>query len=86
MKDLNKTNLFEFSKDMQNPVRGILKIVCDAMVEKGYDPVNQLVGYIISGDPTFVTSHKNARAIIHRLDRDDIMEELVEFYIKSLES
>jgi len=84
MKDFDKTVTFSFSKDMDNPVRGILKLVCDAMREKGYDPLNQIMGYIVSGDPTYITSHNNARALIHRLDRDELLEEFVAFYINSL--
>ena len=53
--------------------------------EKGYDPVSQIVGYIISGDPTYITGHNNARHLIRRLERDEIMEELVRFYLFSLD-
>ena len=84
MKDIDKTVTFSFNKDVDNTVRGILKLVCAAMKEKGYDPLNQLMGYIVSGDPTYITSHNNARALIHRLDRDELLEEFVSFYIDSL--
>ncbi len=59
----------------------VMKEVYDAMKEKGYDPLCQLVGYVMSGDPTYVTSHKNARSMITRLERDEIIEELFSFYI-----
>ena len=54
------------------------------MEEKGYDPINQIVGYIISGDPTYITSHKNARSIIKRIERDELLEEFVGQYIEEL--
>ena len=73
-------------KDLENPVRGIIRVVCDAMHEKGYDPVNQLIGYIVSGDPTYITGYKNARALIAAVDRDEILEEFVSHYIKSLDN
>ena len=53
------------------------------MTEKGYNPVNQIVGYIISGDPTYITSHKNARSMIMKVERDEIVEELLREYIRS---
>ena len=75
---------FVFDKDMESPVRGVIKLVCDAMKEKGYDPMNQLVGYIISGDPTYITSHNGARRLLSGLDRDEILEEIVSRYIDTL--
>ena len=84
MKVSDKTTTFSFSKDVENPVRGIIKLVCDAMRQKGYDPLNQLVGYIISGDPTYITSHNGARKLITRLDRDELLEEFISNYIKRL--
>jgi len=85
MKKLDHTTTFVLSKDLENPARGIIKLVCDAMVEKGYDPLNQLVGYILSGDPIYITSHNGARNLLTRLDRDEILEEIVSNYIKTLE-
>lgn len=58
-----------------------LTVVYDALKEKGYDPINQIVGYIISEDPTYITTHKNARAIISRMDRDEILEVLLKSYL-----
>lgn len=62
-------------------VREVIKEVCAALEDKGYNPVNQIIGYIMSGDPTYITSHKNARYLITRIDRDEIIEELLESYI-----
>lgn len=63
-------------------VRLILREVCKALGEKGYDPLDQIVGYLLSGDPAYVTNHKNARVLIRRLERDQILEELVRFYLE----
>ena len=72
-------------KDMDNPARGLIKLACDAMQQKGYDPLNQLVGYILSGDPTYITSFNGARSLLTRLDRDELLEEIVSQYIENLE-
>ena len=64
-------------------VKDILDAVYDAMAEKGYNPVNQIVGYIMSGDPTYITSHKNARSMIMKVERDELVEELLKEYIKN---
>lgn len=85
MKNIDHTTTFELAKDLENPVRGIIKLVADAMREKGYDPLNQFVGYILSGDPTYITSHNGARKLLMRLDRDELLEEIVSTYIKTLE-
>lgn len=85
MKKLDQTTTFVLSKDIENPARGIIKLACDAMEEKGYDPLNQLVGYITSGDPTYITSHNGARKLMTRLDRDELLEEIVSEYIRHLE-
>ena len=84
MKSNDQTTTFVLSKDMENPVRGIIKLACDAMREKGYDPLNQLVGYIVSGDPTYITSHNGARKLITRIDRDELLEEIIANYIATL--
>ncbi len=65
----------------QKSAAEILDAVYDAMREKGYDPVNQIVGYLLSGDPTYITSHNNARYMILRIKRDELIEELVRFYL-----
>ena len=76
---------FQFDVDRSQVVRQIMSEVYQALKEKGYDPVSQIVGYIISGDPTYITGHNNARHLIRRLERDEIMEELVRFYLFSLD-
>lgn len=68
-------------QDSGNQARDILLYVYDALQAKGYDPITQLVGYIISGDPTYITSYNSARSMICRLERDEILEELVRFYL-----
>ena len=60
----------------------VLSEVYQALTEKGYDPINQIVGYIMSGDPTYITSHNNARYMILRMERDELIEELVRFYVE----
>jgi len=65
-------------------VREIIAAVFDALKVKGYNPMSQLVGYILSGDPTYITNYNNARSIISRVERDEILEELVKSYIKEL--
>ena len=85
MRDNSETTKFVFAKDIdENPMRGVIIVVCDAMREKGYDPLNQLVGYIISGDPTYITSHNGARKLLLHVDRDELLEEIVGHYIKDL--
>lgn len=64
-------------------MKEILDTVYNAMTEKGYNPVNQIVGYIMSGDPTYITSHKNARSMIMKVERDELVEELLKEYIKN---
>lgn len=61
----------------------VLKRVYDALVEKGYNPVNQIVGYIMSGDPTYITSYKNARSLIMKVERDELLEELMANYVET---
>ncbi len=75
------TKYFDSLKNSDNMVREVIKEVCAALEDKGYNPVNQIIGYIMSGDPTYITSHKNARYLITRIDRDEIIEELLESYI-----
>ena len=75
----NETMQFSIPRD-KSTAKEVLMSVYSAMREKGYDPVNQIVGYLISGDPTYITSHNNARYRIRTLERDDLVEELVRFY------
>ena len=80
-----KTTKFTSSRSELTP-REVLMTVYAAMKEKGYDPVNQIVGYLLSGDPTYITSYNQARSLIRRLERDEILEELVRSYVQNLES
>lgn len=81
-KNLNETMQFDgLSKELDNEAKRIILTVYDALKEKGYNPVNQIVGYILSGDPTYITSFNNARVLIRKLERDELLEELVENYI-----
>mgnify|MGYP002508811566 CR=1 FL=1 len=78
MDNLHETQFFDsVDKEVQNEAKNILLNVSEALKEKGYNPVNQIVGYILSGDPTYITSHKNARSLIRKLERDELLEEVV---------
>ena len=77
----NNTQFFHVVKEQEYDVASILKDVYEALTEKGYNPVNQIVGYIMSGDPTYITSHKNARSLIMKVERDEILGVLFENYI-----
>lgn len=79
----NNTQYFKVEKEQPLEIHDILKEVYAALKEKGYNPVNQIVGYIMSGDPTYITSHKNARSLIMKAERDEIMETLLENYIET---
>ena len=77
------TQFVEVVKDNNLPVSDILAQVSTALSEKGYNPVSQIVGYVISGDPTYITSYKNARSLIMKAERDEIIEVLLENYIET---
>lgn len=83
MADIYNTQYFNVDADPETRVKKVLELVYVAMTEKGYNPVNQIVGYIISGDPTYITSHKNARSMIMKVERDEIVEELLKEYIRN---
>ena len=84
MADINNTQYFkEVAVAPKIEVGDVLKKVYEALNEKGYNPVNQLVGYIMSGDPTYITDHNNARSMIMKVERDELVEELMENYIES---
>lgn len=83
MLDPNKTIQFSLKDDSEEATRQILVAVYDALVEKGYNPINQIVGYILSEDPTYITTHNNARSLIRRLDRDELLQDLLKEYLKS---
>ncbi len=78
----DETMMFQFGKN-ENKAEQVILAACSAMKEKGYNSVNQLVGYLLSGDPSYITSHKNARTNIRTLDRDMLLEELVRFYLEN---
>lgn len=79
--NINNTQFIQVVKDNSLPVTEILAEVYNALSEKGYNPVSQIVGYIMSGDPTYITSYKNARSLIMKAERDEIIEVLLENYI-----
>ena len=81
MQENGKTLMFPIANQREMEIREILGAVYSALKEKGYDPVNQLVGYILSEDPTYITSHNNARSLIRKLDRDEIMSSLIKNYL-----
>ena len=81
MENRGDTQQFTVPKEART-ARDVLMTVYAAMREKGYDPVNQIVGYLLSGDPTYITSHNNARYLILRMERDELIEELVRFYVE----
>lgn len=83
MQNINNTQYFRVEKEPELKVGDVLTIVYRALSEKGYNPVNQIVGYIMSGDPTYITSHNNARSIINKVERDEIIEALFENYIET---
>ena len=82
MKNISETVQFHFEMPEKASTRDILVDVYNALNEKGYNPINQIVGYIMSGDPTYITSHNGARNKIRKLERDEILEELVAYYLK----
>jgi len=77
----DKTVTFFIGQDRSSQMKTMLGVVYDALVDKGYNPVNQIVGYILSEDPTFITTHNNARSIISKMDRDELLKELVSSYL-----
>ena len=79
---VDKTMSFKVDKDKSIRAKEILKEVYQALVEKGYNPINQIVGYILSGDPTYITNYNGARALISKLERDEILEEVLKTYLK----
>lgn len=79
--EMDKTMNFKLEKEKNSKIKETLKQVYDALTEKGYNPVNQIVGYILSGDPTYITSYKEARNIIRQIEIDELLEKMVENYI-----
>lgn len=82
MQDKNQTQFFKVEKEPEIQVKDVLQLVYRSLSEKGYNPLNQIVGYIMSGDPTYITSHNNARSLIMKVERDELVEELLADYIK----
>ena len=83
MADLGNTQFFRVETEPEIQVQEVLRAVYEALTEKGYNPVNQIVGYIMSGDPTYITSHKSARSLIMKVERDELVEEMLAQYIRS---
>ena len=77
----DKTMTFSIGDQTEQEIRRILVTVYDALKEKGYNPINQIVGYILSEDPTYITTHNNARNLIRRIDRDTLLQSLVRYYL-----
>lgn len=77
----DKTMTFSVSEDKESELRKNLTAVYDALVEKGYNPINQIVGYILSEDPTYITTYNNARSLIRHIDRDELLRTLVKAYL-----
>ena len=83
MGDIQNTQYFKAIQETPVEVSRVLKDVYIALTEKRYNPINQIVGYIMSGDPTYITSHKGARSLIMKVERDEILEELMAVYIET---
>ena len=81
MRNVENTQFFRVETEPETGVEVVLTTVYEALTEKGYNPVNQIVGYIMSGDPTYITSHKSARSLIMKVERDELVEELLTKYI-----
>lgn len=83
MEDFGNTRYIKVETEPMTGVQMVLSTVYEALREKGYNPVNQIVGYIMSGDPTFITSHNSARSLIMKVERDELVEEVLRAYIKN---
>ncbi len=81
--NVENTQYFKVQQDQKTAVNRILEVVYEAMTKKGYDPVNQIVGYIMSGDPTYITNHMGARSLIMKVERDELVEEILTSYIRN---
>ena len=79
----DRTMTFSIGDQTEQEIRNILTIVYDSLKEKGYNPINQIVGYILSEDPTYITTHNNARNLIRRIDRDILLQSLVKYYLSN---
>ena len=83
MDDMDFTRKFSIRFDQDQEIKAVLTAVYDALKQKGYDPINQIVGYILSEDPTYITNYNNARTLIRKLDRDELLQELVRQYLSN---
>lgn len=83
MTDKNQTQIFEKQALESEIFKNILKTVYEALEEKGYNPIDQIIGYILSGDPTYITSYNNARSLIQEIERDELLGELLKTYLNS---
>ncbi len=83
-REFNETMKFDAQKTKEVKIRETLRHVYQALLERDYNPIDQIIGYILSGDPTYITSHNNAREIIRNIERDELLEELVKFYISDM--
>ena len=79
----DRTMTFSIGDQTEQQIRSILITVYDALTQKGYNPINQIVGYILSEDPTYITTHNNARNLIRRIDRDTLLQSLVKYYLSN---
>lgn len=77
----DRTMTFSLGDEKEREIRRVLQTVYDALKEKGYNPINQIVGYILSEDPTYITTHNNARSLIRKIDRDALLQTLVKYYL-----
>ena len=78
---MSETTIFSIYNERDEEIRQTLKEVYDALQEKGYNPINQIVGYILSEDPTYITTHNNARSLIRKIDRDELLQVLLKSYL-----
>ncbi len=81
MEDMDYTRRFSLDLDRDDEIKSILTSVYNSLQEKGYNPINQIVGYILSEDPTYITNHNNARTLIRKLDRDELLRVLLKNYL-----
>jgi uncharacterized protein (UPF0297 family) len=81
--NFNETMKFQPPKENISEAKKIIFTVYDALKEKGYDPINQIIGYILSGDPTYITSHNDARSLIRKIERDELLEEILGYYLEN---
>ena len=79
----DRTMTFSIGDQTEQEIRNILTLVYDALKEKGYNPINQIVGYILSEDPTYITTHNNPRNLIRKIDRDTLLQSLVKYYLSA---